>query len=265
MMYRRSRLLGPSLSLLLLAACAAPPQSAPPQSAPPAAQTAASAPDWAGRYSGRLPCADCTALATTLQLDADGNYLIQTRYEGKSEQLLGQRGRFDWDAVSSTVRLRGIQGGPDRYRFVEGRLIQLDLSGAPITGALAERYVLAKHAPPDPLLIAGGRTWRLVELMGKPVPALPAAPTLAFAADGSTVSGSGGCNQFGGAVELGPAPQRLRFGRMAATLRACLDMALEQQYLQMLAQADGYFADARQLQLHRARMAPLARFEPAAP
>mgnify|MGYP003611360718 CR=1 FL=1 len=42
-------------------------------------------------------------------------------------------------------------------------------------------------------------------------------------------------------------------------------MALEQQFLQVLSQADGYHAEAGRLQLLRARMAPLARFELAQP
>lgn len=251
---------------LLLGACAAPPSAPASPAKPDAAHSSANSLDWAGRYSGRLPCADCEAIATTLQLNPDRSYLLQTRYEGKGDgRLFEQRGRFGWDAAGGTIRLEGIQGGPDRYRVAEGRLIQLDMSGAPITGALADRYVLAKATPPDAQLIAGGRAWRLVELMGKSVPAGPGTPTLIFGADGASVSGYSGCNQFGGSVELGKAPQRLRFGQMAATLRACPEMALEQQFLQMLGQADGYHADAKQLQLHRARMAPLARFAPSQP
>lgn len=122
-------------------------------------------------------------------------------------------------------------------------------------------------ATPDPLLIANGREWRLVELMGQPVRPDPAGrvPTLGFKPDGPSVAGYNGCNQFFGSVELPEGPQRLRFGQLASTMRACPDMALEQQFMQMLAQVDGYYADAKQLHLHRARMAPLARFEAVQP
>ncbi|HEX2011943.1 MAG TPA: copper resistance protein NlpE N-terminal domain-containing protein [Roseateles sp.] len=260
------------LCAALLAACAAPPDAKVPPAKAEAAHHGANALDWAGRYSGRLPCADCEAIATTLQLNADHSYVLQTRYLGKGEgQTFEQRGRFVWNLPDHTILLHDIKSGPDRYRVGEGRLTQLDMRGGPIAGALAERYVLAKEAPPDLLLIAGGREWRLVELMGRPVTPGPDGrmPGLSFKPDGSgqgfAVSGYSGCNQFFGPTELGGAPLRLRFGKLAGTLRACPDMALEQQFLQMLAQVDSYQADARQLQLHRARMAPLARFVPAPP
>jgi heat shock protein HslJ len=267
------------LPALLLAACASAPAPAP---APPvptaAASTAAPAPsprpgkslDWPGQYSGQLPCADCEGITTTLELQADLSYTLQTRYLGKGEgQVFKQRGRFEWLADGSTIRLLNPQGGPDRYRVAEGRVTQLDLSGQPITGALAERYVLSKQASPapDPQLIAGGREWRLVELMGQPVAAGAGGrrPSLVVSAEGRSVSGFAGCNSYGGALTLGE-PQRLRFGPLAATLRACAEgMALEQQFLQVLSQADGYHAEAGRLQLLRARMAPLARFELAQP
>lgn len=123
-------------------------------------------------------------------------------------------------------------------------------------------------AEPDPLLIAEGREWRLVELMGQAVKADAGGrvPTLSFKLDGQglRVSGHNGCNGFFGQAEQG-APLRLRFDKLASTLRACPDMSLEQQFMQMLERTDSYHADAKQLQLHRARMSPLARFEPAAP
>lgn len=123
------------------------------------------------------------------------------------------------------------------------------------------------QAKADPKLTAQARPWRLVELMGQPVKPdeQGRVPTLIFSADGASVSGFAGCNSFSGQATLGQGPQRLRLGPLAATLRACPDMALEQAYLRMLDQVDGYFADGRQLHLHRARMAPLARFEQSAP
>jgi heat shock protein HslJ len=138
-------------------------------------------------------------------------------------------------------------------------------AAAPMT---ADKPPEAAKPAPDPLLIAGGREWRLVELMGQSVAPVAGGqvPGLSFKIDGQgmlSVSGYGGCNSFGGAAEWASG-QRLRFGQLAATLRACLDMSLEQRFMQVLGQADSYHADAKQLQLHRARMAPLARFEPAA-
>ena len=42
---------------------------------------------------------------------------------------------------------------------------------------------------------------------------------------------------------------------------ACPDMETERLFMQVLGEADNYFADENNLMLNKARMAPLARFE----
>ena len=51
------------------------------------------------------------------------------------------------------------------------------------------------------------------------------------------------------------------FSGIAATLRACPDMETESQFFEVLVMTDNYAIAGMRLSLHKARMAPLARFE----
>lgn len=102
--------------------------------------------------------------------------------------------------------------------------------------------------------------WRLVELMGKPVAADERFPFIHLHAKEGRISGFGGCNSIGGAYEL-KAGNRVRFTNMASTMMACPDMELEQEFFKVLNMADNFACDGKTLFLHKARMAPLARFE----
>lgn len=110
--------------------------------------------------------------------------------------------------------------------------------------------------------------WRLVELMGKPVPKAEEpvkAITMKLTKDGNRVSGYSGCNNYTGTF-TSPAEMRLTFSQMAVTKKACMNgMDLEDQYLKVLAQVDNYSVNGNMLSLNKARIAPLARFEQISP
>ena len=54
---------------------------------------------------------------------------------------------------------------------------------------------------------------------------------------------------------------RIAFSGIAATQRACPDMEAESQFFEVLGMTDSYAIAEMRLSLHKARMAPLARFE----
>src|SRR5690606_12902780 len=119
---------------------------------------------------------------------------------------------------------------PHPYRVGENRLVRLALDGTANTGALAENYTLTRVTPQ----ITGWR-WTLVELQGQPVTGLTRAPFLVLDAAANRASGFGGCNSFSGAFVLDESVLRIRFERMAATLRACTSgMETEQALHQVL-------------------------------
>lgn len=87
-----------------------------------------------------------------------------------------------------------------------------------------------------------GTSWVLVEL-DDAEPVADAAPTIAFAEDG-TVSGSTGCNTFTGSVTIDGTS--LEFGPLATTRMACADPAVneqEQAFLLALESVTSYTID----------------------
>lgn len=100
--------------------------------------------DWAGTYKGVVPCADCEGIETSITINADSTYSIDTKYLGKGEGKINNiKGNWKW-TDGSTIELEGIKDGPSKYFVAEGRIIQLDQEGKRIEGALADKYVLTK-------------------------------------------------------------------------------------------------------------------------
>lgn len=99
-----------------------------------------------GTYKGILPCADCEGIETVLELKAaDKSYTLTTKYLGKGDGKPGSvKGNWDWK-TGNIIELQGESFGPDQYFVSEGKIIQLDMEGKRITGAMADRYELAKQ------------------------------------------------------------------------------------------------------------------------
>lgn len=219
------------------------------------AHNARNALDWAGSYRGVLPCADCPGIETTVTLHPDGRYASAARYLGRNDKPFTDEGTFAWDATGGVITLSGQE--PVRYRVGENRLIRLALDGSPITGALADHYVLTKMA--DSIT---EKYWKLVELNGQPVPALEREPHMILKAEGGRVTGYGGCNSFSGPYTLDEQASRISFGPLVSTQRGCVaGMDVEQAFAEVLGRVDNYSVNGDHLTLNRARMAPLARFE----
>jgi len=107
-----------------------------------------------------------------------------------------------------------------------------------------------------------GTSWVLIELMGKEVgPAVMDGRDLTLIFDGGSnrMYGYAGCNTFNGSYK-DRGFNRVEFSGIASTLRACPDMEQEQTYYDVLAKTDNYAVKGGILSLHKAKMAPLARF-----
>jgi uncharacterized lipoprotein NlpE involved in copper resistance len=106
--------------------------------------TAQTALDYRGTYKGVLPCADCEGIETILTVDTPNQYALSTRYLGKKGDAgTTLKGSWKW-ADGSTIVLEGITNAPAKYFVGENKLIQLDMEGKRIEGALADKYVLNK-------------------------------------------------------------------------------------------------------------------------
>ncbi|MGD9931289.1 MAG: copper resistance protein NlpE N-terminal domain-containing protein [Mangrovibacterium sp.] len=216
--------------------------------------------DWAGVYRGVVPCADCEGIQTELVLSTDMTYQLATRYRGKDQTVFRSEGTFSWDETGSTVMLNDARrpGETTRYKVGEQVLIQLDRQGDVIQGPLANHYRLTKDQP-----VITEKYWKLVELNGQkigPDENQRREAHLILKDVDRQVVGSSGCNSFHGTYELTEG-NRIRFSQLASTKVACPDMDTERALFQVLELADNYSLTGDTLFLHKARMAPLARFE----
>src|SRR5829696_108122 len=91
------------------------------------------------------------------------------------------------------------------------------------------------------------RDWKLLELQrtpGNPQSTIGANVTIRFGTDGK-VSGSAGCNSFGGSYTTG-ANRSIQFSQLISTLKACSSPSVntfEQEYLSALQSASSYTLD----------------------
>lgn len=211
--------------------------------------------DWAGAYRGVLPCADCSGIETVVILADDGTYRSQSKYLDKDNDTFSEQGRFIWNEAGNTITFSGA--APVQYFVGENRLTRLALDGARITGPLAAHYVLTKLADG-----VTGKYWKLVELRGRPVSVLEREPHFVLEVEEGRMHGFGGCNTFTGSYSLDEGVSRIRFSKVASTMKACLSgMEVERAFHDVLRTVDNYSLNGDRLALNRARMAPLARFE----
>lgn len=106
-----------------------------------------------------------------------------------------------------------------------------------------------------------GHDWRLVELNGQPVADSDRPAHIAFSEADHRISGSGGCNSFGGNYEEQPG-NRIHFSQIIHTMMACVNgMDTENAFMDVLNRTDNYSLNGDTLTLNKARMAPLAVFK----
>ena len=99
--------------------------------------------DWAGVYTGILPCADCDGIKVELILNNDETYEISYLYLGKSEEAFVFSGTFSWNETGNKIFLPR-DGFPTFFQVGKGVLFQLDRFGNRITGELEDMYILTK-------------------------------------------------------------------------------------------------------------------------
>jgi len=129
-----------------LCACGASDQASNQPSSQPvdAAHNSENSLDWAGVYAGVIPAASGPGINATITLRNDLTYEVQYQYIDRPDGDFTFAGNFRWNDAGNTITLDATNV-PPHYRVVEGRLIQLDMEGNPITGALADEYVLTKR------------------------------------------------------------------------------------------------------------------------
>ena len=99
--------------------------------------------DWAGVYTGTMPCADCEGIETTIELKDDHTYVAHYKYLGKGDNEFTEEGTFTWSSTGSVVTLESGDN-TSLYKVEENRIILLMDDGELNTGELADYYILNK-------------------------------------------------------------------------------------------------------------------------
>ncbi|MGC9387201.1 MAG: copper resistance protein NlpE N-terminal domain-containing protein [Hydrogenovibrio sp.] len=245
--------------ILLLSGCSGSNSSG--GSEPIYADSSQEALDWAGRYIGRLPCADCEAIDTELILQPQGEYRLKMRYIGRSDDWFTETGTFAWDKGGQVIQLQPLEGQGRAFFVGENLLWSLDANGNRIEGALADLYKLQKSAMATDVT---AHPWRLTELNGQALAALErplyilfesaketgmasadAADTSEALSQSERVYGFSGCNRFFGEVNFSQASSSaglakgavvwaVDFARLGMTRMACEGEPYETPFMEAL-------------------------------
>lgn len=138
--------------MLLLAACSKPvepvtaPEPQPTEQSPSVAtgDNAENALDWAGTYQGKLPCADCEGIETTLTLNADKTYQLTQHYLKEGEQPNVTSGSFSFNTANPSLIQLDDAGDQRVYFVAENYLEARSADGSPAGAELQQHYILSK-------------------------------------------------------------------------------------------------------------------------
>ena len=114
---------------------ATPPAGVAPATEPaPEANTALDTKAFAGSFSGTLPCADCPGIDTTLELHADGTFMLMETYQERKAAPGMLEGTWTAEENGNRIRLDpNSKSEQDRLYAVTSRdqITQLGSDGAP--------------------------------------------------------------------------------------------------------------------------------------
>lgn len=212
--------------------------------------------DWAGTYTGYLPCADCQFIETELKLNEDQSFTLIRVYSGKEdEQPIEINGLFS--IKKNIVQLAAFAKSPfpTMYKIEENQIRQLDMKGNKIQGALSEQYVLTKNGNSQ----IEDKKWKIIEINGQSVKGSAENYYIIFHSRTNRIEAKANCNVLLNSYKIQNELQ-LTIKPGISTMMACPD-DLEQELIKVLTYVDNLSTDGQYLSLNKGRMAPLARFE----
>ena len=99
--------------------------------------------DYFGEYKGTIPTADCPGIDVTLVFNKDHTYTQKYIYQERKDAEFDEAGTFVIEGNILTTTSK--EGDKSYYKVEEGRIVMLDADKQPITGALADLYVLKQE------------------------------------------------------------------------------------------------------------------------
>ncbi len=97
--------------------------------------------NFTGTFTGVLPCADCGGILTTLTLNEDGTYVLETEYQGKDDNnKFTDQGKWTPSEDLAFVELgydKKDQDSPVYYALIDkSTLEKLDINAKPIVSEM---------------------------------------------------------------------------------------------------------------------------------
>ena len=215
--------------------------------------TAQNSLDWSGTYYGELPCADCDRIETELTLKDDLQFeLIENHIKNDSIHTTKTQGKFVWEG--NNIKLNNItnESRPAQFKVVENAVIQLDMSGQLIEGAMSELYRLNKTGNES----IEGKKWEIVELNGKKINGSPETHFISFDGKERRLNAKIGCNTLINSYKI-TNQFKIEIKAGIATKMYCDNMEDEMALIKALETCDNLSVNESTLTLNKGRMAPL--------
>lgn len=105
--------------------------------------TAETSLDYFGEYKGTIPAADCPGIKQTLVLNKDNTFTLNSIYIDRKDADFNDSGTFSING--NILTLKPKDGQESYYKVEEGRVVMLMADKQPVTGDLAEHYVLKQE------------------------------------------------------------------------------------------------------------------------
>lgn len=106
--------------------------------------------DWAGTYTGELPCEDCPVLKTTLILHSDLTYELKQKQADKDEANK-EKGAFTWDDQGASIHLQRRDTLDElSFQVGENQLLPLSLNDDDTKTSTDENFTLHKTMETTP-------------------------------------------------------------------------------------------------------------------
>lgn len=109
------------------------------------AATTEHTPTYCGVYEGTLPCADCSGIQTTLQINEDTTYGLTSVYLDEKDGTFEYNGVYKMPNDSLIMLITPSSNEKTYYRIIDDQSIMLsDSLGTINQGELAKHYILKK-------------------------------------------------------------------------------------------------------------------------
>lgn len=98
--------------------------------------------EYCGTYEGTLPAADGPGIQTTIKLGRDHHFITRLVYLDKKDGVFNEKGTYD--LTDNILTLKQDDDELTYFQIEPGQLRRLDMEQQPITGSLADYYILKK-------------------------------------------------------------------------------------------------------------------------